>query len=29
MTANFGKWGVGNPPPNDDPNNHGFDKFFV
>lgn len=28
VTANFGKWGIGHPPPNDNPNKHGFDEFF-
>lgn len=28
VTANFGKWGIGHPPPPDDPNKHGFDEFF-
>ncbi len=28
VTANFGKWGIGHPPPADDPNQHGFDEFF-
>lgn len=27
-TGCIGKWGVGNPPPLDDPNRHGFDYFF-
>lgn len=27
-TGCFGKWGVGNPPPLDDPNRHGFDEFY-
>lgn len=27
-TGAFGKWGVGNPPPLDDPNRHGFDDFY-
>lgn len=27
-TGCFGKWGIGNPPPIDDPNRHGFDEFF-
>lgn len=27
-TGCFGKWGVGNPPPLDDPNQHGFDEFY-
>ena len=26
-TATMGKWGVGPPPPLDDPNQHGFDHF--
>ncbi len=28
VTANFGKWGIGHPPPPDNPNRHGFDEFF-
>ena len=24
----FGKWGIGNPPPLEDPNRHGFDEFY-
>jgi len=27
-TACIGKWGVGHPPPLDDPNKHGFDHFY-
>lgn len=27
-TGCFGKWGVGNPPPRDDPNRRGFDEFY-
>ena len=27
-TGNFGKWGIGQPPPADMPNRHGFDEFF-
>ena len=27
-TGNFGKWGIGHPPPADNPNKHGFDEFF-
>lgn len=27
-TGCVGKWGVGHPPPADDPNKHGFDHFF-
>ncbi len=27
-TGCFGKWGIGNPPPLDDPNRHGFDDFY-
>ena len=27
-TGCFGKWGVGNPPPLDDPHTNGFDEFF-
>jgi arylsulfatase A-like enzyme len=27
-TAAFGKWGIGNPPPLDDPQRHGFDEFY-
>ncbi len=27
-TGCFGKWGVGNPPPLNDPNLHGFDEFY-
>lgn len=27
-TGCSGKWGVGNPPPLDDPNQHGFDHFY-
>ncbi|MBD3673946.1 MAG: arylsulfatase [Planctomycetaceae bacterium] len=27
-TGCFGKWGIGNPPPIDDPNRHGFDQFY-
>lgn len=27
-TGAFGKWGIGNPPPLDDPQRHGFDSFF-
>ncbi|MCM8535863.1 MAG: arylsulfatase [Lentisphaeraceae bacterium] len=28
VTGNFGKWGIGHPPPADNPNKHGFDEFF-
>ena len=28
QTGCFGKWGVGHPPPLDDPNQNGFDQFF-
>lgn len=28
VTGCFGKWGVGNPPPRDDPNRQGFDEFY-
>ncbi|MDB4459004.1 arylsulfatase [bacterium] len=28
QTGCFGKWGIGNPPPLDDPGNHGFDEFY-
>ena len=28
QTGCFGKWGIGNPPPLDDPKIHGFDEFF-
>lgn len=28
VTGNFGKWGIGHPPPPDTPNQHGFDEFF-
>ncbi|NQZ58961.1 MAG: arylsulfatase [Lentisphaeraceae bacterium] len=28
VTGNFGKWGIGHPPPADNPNTHGFDEFF-
>lgn len=27
-TACIGKWGIGHPPPLDDPNKHGFDYFY-
>ena len=27
-TACFGKWGIGNPPPLNDPSDHGFDEFY-
>lgn len=27
-TGCFGKWGIGNPPPRTDPNDHGFDEFY-
>ncbi|MCB1237531.1 MAG: arylsulfatase [Verrucomicrobiae bacterium] len=27
-TGCFGKWGVGHPPPHDDPNRRGFDEFY-
>ena len=27
-TGCFGKWGIGHPPPRDDPNRHGFEEFF-
>jgi arylsulfatase A-like enzyme len=27
-TGAFGKWGIGNPPPPDDPGIHGFDQFY-
>ena len=27
-TGCFGKWGVGHPPPLNDPNRHGFDEFY-
>lgn len=27
-TGCFGKWGIGNPPPRDDPNRQGFDEFY-
>ncbi|MBN1417535.1 MAG: arylsulfatase [Planctomycetes bacterium] len=27
-TACIGKWGIGHPPPPDDPSRHGFDHFF-
>ncbi|NNE91949.1 MAG: arylsulfatase [Verrucomicrobiales bacterium] len=27
-TGLFGKWGIGNPPPRDDPNKQGFDEFY-
>lgn len=27
-TGAFGKWGIGNPPPLNDPNVHGFDEFY-
>lgn len=27
-TGCFGKWGIGHPPPRDDPNRHGFDEFY-
>lgn len=28
VTGCFGKWGIGNPPPRDDPNRQGFDEFY-
>ena len=28
QTGCFGKWGIGNPPPRDDPNQQGFDEFY-
>ena len=28
QTGCFGKWGIGNPPPQDDPQRHGFDEFY-
>jgi len=28
QTGCFGKWGIGSPPPLDDPLRHGFDKFY-
>ena len=28
QTGCFGKWGIGNPPPLDDPARHGFDQFY-
>jgi arylsulfatase A-like enzyme len=28
VTGCTGKWGIGNPPPLSDPNDHGFDHFF-
>ena len=28
QTGCFGKWGIGNPPPLDDPKRHGFDEFY-
>ena len=28
VTGNFGKWGIGHPPPDDNPNQFGFDKFY-
>ncbi|MHC4248323.1 MAG: sulfatase-like hydrolase/transferase [Planctomycetota bacterium] len=28
VTGGFGKWGVGQPPPPDNPNRHGFDEFY-
>ena len=28
QTGCFGKWGIGNPPPLDDPQRHGFDEFY-
>ena len=27
-TGGFGKWGIGHPPPLDDPERHGFDSFY-
>lgn len=27
-TGCFGKWGIGNPPPLNDPNQHGYDEFY-
>ncbi len=27
-TGCFGKWGIGNPPPRDEPNKQGFDQFY-
>ena len=27
-TGCFGKWGIGNPPPHNDPNQHGFNEFY-
>ncbi|MCB1066315.1 MAG: sulfatase-like hydrolase/transferase, partial [Verrucomicrobiae bacterium] len=27
-TGCFGKWGIGNPPPRNDPNRQGFDEFY-
>lgn len=27
-TGCFGKWGIGNPPPRDEPNRQGFDQFY-
>ncbi|MDF1812263.1 MAG: sulfatase-like hydrolase/transferase, partial [Verrucomicrobiales bacterium] len=28
VTGCFGKWGIGHPPPLDDPNRNGFDQFY-
>ena len=28
QTGCFGKWGIGNPPPLDDPKRHGFNEFY-
>jgi len=28
QTGCFGKWGIGSPPPLDDPQRHGFDEFY-
>jgi len=28
QTGCFGKWGIGSPPPIDDPQRHGFDEFY-
>ena len=28
VTGNFGKWGIGHPPPDDNPNTFGFDEFY-
>lgn len=28
QTGCFGKWGIGNPPPLDDPSRHGFNEFY-